>query len=609
MSRRDKRAAVGVALVVAIGALMLLLRGGCSIRDVRDPSAPPSSWVDSPTDGGASSLRGAIEEARATIDLDAGEALDASPSEVCRTIRTENEQHTPVGDALLLVGVEHETPTESRTDASGVAMACAPSGSTVAVDAWDADSQWGGFRGTWNASDEVLVLVLVEPAVLTGIVVDEAGSPIAGARLFPQWSLDGPLHDLRFVRAWEGLSLTGQSVWTTASDGSFEIPVQRGGLVELHVEATDYATRDVGPIAVAYGASSSVRIVLGPESALEGLVLGEGRPIAGARISTLGLAEPVTTDEGGRFRLGGLAGNAGHFIRVDADGWVPANRSDVDTRALLRVELERPVRVRARAHLGAVAIDCPLDGTTAWVSVSGMPVARADWGVWIDVPGVAAGEHRFEASISSSEDRDVLWALQGLAGQRDVTLPPGESSAIDITLALRRRYALLEALVRDVPPSLAGQVTISVEGDAPAATRTLVPRGTHGCLTVREGSYVLVAAAPGWRATRSIRVAAGEHLRAELSLEPTEGERPSCCPDLETAIVGDALRVTRIGPGLTVPAGARIVAVDGAVGAASLLRRALCTTREGSTRLTLEVAGEEERVFEVVRRCDRRPIE
>jgi hypothetical protein len=59
---------------------------------------------------------------------------------------------------------------------------------------------------------------------------------------------------------------------------------------------------------------------------------------------------------------------------------------------------------------------------------------------------------------------------------------------------------------------------------------------------------------------------------------------------------------------LTVPAGARIVAVDGAVGAASLLRRALCTTREGSTRLTLEVAGEEERVFEVVRRCDRRPI-
>jgi hypothetical protein len=85
---------------------------------------------------------------------------------------------------------------------------------------------------------------------------------------------------------------------------------------------------------------------------------------------------------------------------------------------LLRVELERPVRVRARAHLGAVAIDCPLDGTTAWVSVSGMPVARADWGVWIDVPGVAAGEHRFEASISSSEDRDVLWALQGLAGQR-----------------------------------------------------------------------------------------------------------------------------------------------------------------------------------------------
>lgn len=609
MSQRYKRASVGLALVVVLGALVLLLRGGLTIRHDRDPSAPPSSWGGSDSDGGAVSHGRSAEEPRAAIDLDAGKPLDSSPSEVCRTIRTEDDQHRPVGDALVLVGVEHEVPTESRTDGSGLARACARSGSTIAVDAWDSDAHWGGFRGTWDASNEPLVIVLVEPALLTGIVVDEAGSPIAGARLFPQWSLEGSLHDPHFVRPWEGLSLTGQSVWTTTTDGSFEMPVQRGGLVELHVEATHYATRDVGPIAVAYGASSSVRIVLGPEIALEGLVLGDGRPIQGARVSMLGLAEPTTTDERGRFRLGGLAVNAGHIIRVAADGWAPAIRFDVDTRAPLRVELERPVSVRARVHLGAIAMNCPLDGTAAWVNVAGPLVAVADWGVFVDVPGLEPGEHRFEASIGSSADPDVVWALRGLEGERDVTLRPGEPSSIDITLALRRRYALVEALVRDVPPSLAGQVTVSVEGDAPEAMRRFVPRGTHGCLTVPGGSYELVAIAPGWRATRSITVAAGEHLRAELSLEAFEGARPSCCPDLETAIVGDALQVTRVGPGLRVPAGARIVAVDGAVGAASVLRRALCTTREGSTRLTLEIPGEEERSFDVARRCDRRPIE
>ena len=123
-----------------------------------------------------------------------------------------------------------------------------------------------------------------------GVVEDLSGGPIEGAELTYGGLYDG----------------SGMAFTTSGADGGFSLWV-RPGRASLRAEADGYVPG--GDSGAAPG--HRFEVLLTPEAVLIGEVVraGDGSPVAGAEVSIAGgynLGAPVTTDEGGKFRIGGL---------------------------------------------------------------------------------------------------------------------------------------------------------------------------------------------------------------------------------------------------------------------------------------------------------------
>jgi hypothetical protein len=163
------------------------------------------------------------------------------------------------------------------------------------------------------------VLHAAPPAQLGGVVRNEAGLPVAGARVSLVDSRLGlsaypsPEEDERRERL-------PQTVARTNAEGHFVLQSPRAGLVALHVSAPGYAPTQSAPLQVTSGKQALVSLVapnLAPGSLR--VVDAKGRPVSGAEISGPGLPAGLRSDSLGMAPLFGAPARG--WLRVSAPGY------------------------------------------------------------------------------------------------------------------------------------------------------------------------------------------------------------------------------------------------------------------------------------------------
>lgn len=137
--------------------------------------------------------------------------------------------------------------------------------------------------------DEELVVTLLEGATVRGVVRDEDGNPLAGARV---------AHDMEFGDMLIDMLGEGPSIATlTEADGSFELRLLIPGDVSLVASLRGYT--DSAPLAfeLAEGeVREGIELTVSSGGAIDGLILGDDRePIAGmlVQLQEIGLADQI----------------------------------------------------------------------------------------------------------------------------------------------------------------------------------------------------------------------------------------------------------------------------------------------------------------------------
>ncbi len=117
--------------------------------------------------------------------------------------------------------------------------------------------------------------LLTPEAIITGRVVDEAGAPVAAARVMLEADSDG-------TAAYDELPAPATAL--TDATGSFEISGIRAGRVRAIAASVDAITMPVSLLAIG-GEARTITLRTQPTGAIVGRVLVAGRPAAGARVT------------------------------------------------------------------------------------------------------------------------------------------------------------------------------------------------------------------------------------------------------------------------------------------------------------------------------------
>jgi len=176
--------------------------------------------------------------------------------------------------------------------------------------------------GRWrrgSAFEPVVVVAGLRP--LAGVVVDEEGKPLAGARVTLR--LD-PGFESRFAQV---LDASKQKVWRTECDANGEFALPRAPAVLGSLLATSHEGHLPDERAAPEYVDSSLEIVLRrpryDERALEGVVLGpRGETVEGARVVLGG--STASSDRDGRFALELVGGDLANLLRAVKRGYLPA---------------------------------------------------------------------------------------------------------------------------------------------------------------------------------------------------------------------------------------------------------------------------------------------
>ncbi|MEM7306182.1 MAG: carboxypeptidase regulatory-like domain-containing protein [Planctomycetota bacterium] len=232
-----------------------------------------------------------------------------------------------------------EAPRVSRP---GQAEAAAPEADLTAPAAVDGDAPEEDKRVAASGPAELVaqgapaeVAEVTPPAEdapqLSGVVLDPAGAPIAGAEVHTG-DRDG--FPLDFVATGEVPGYAKR--WTTATDeeGRFALRGPAPGSIRLLVRKPGFAPYEDGDVVVPEGDGFELdAVVLAPAAVLEGIVLDHvGRPVEGAELHqesdefgfrlffTSGMEErpAAVTDASGRFRVDELVPGAWR-VRVETE--------------------------------------------------------------------------------------------------------------------------------------------------------------------------------------------------------------------------------------------------------------------------------------------------
>lgn len=439
-----------------------------------------------------------------------------------------------------------------RTDARGEARVLTSAQRFSGVQA----AAVGFLPETWTPAGKprpAFTFSLQPDLALTGVVVDEAGAPVAGAEITA--SLGGMPRSLPMAARMRAIQSRGTLV-RSGADGRF----RWGGLVEgvdieLRVAKAGFAPTRVDTALPAPGQPAKpLRIVLRRGRSAFGKVLGaDQKPIAGAQVT---LKTSVAADPRSRFRIAiepesqdtfeAVTGAEGRFDL----GNLPTGRYDLTARGrgwapLTVPNLEVPEGNRA-TDLGTLVLarGVALEGFV--VDAAGKPVAAAE--IHLDDVGDPFPFRRLE----EGGEPDALSGLDGFFRIEDLRA----GSTVDLS-ASRSGYAPGEAQGVQVPADPPVRITLQAvgavsgrvvdpDGKAIAGASVHVemrPRASRGFMAYHgaplfdqsdaEGNFRIAdvipgpvglnAQAPGWQAgsVADLEVRGGEEKRGvEIVLSP-----------------------------------------------------------------------------------------
>ncbi|MFY9343059.1 MAG: sigma-70 family RNA polymerase sigma factor, partial [Planctomycetota bacterium] len=293
------------------------------------------------------------------------------------TVTVRDRHQAPVANALVLVGPEvpvltggeneASTPAQrASTDASGLAtLEPLPTGcSRVQVRA-PGHGPWRGDVDVVAGNTSWLDVALVDGGVVTGVVLDGTGQPLAEA--------------LIHRGKWSSLEA---SLTTTDSRGAYSLQHLPVGELELVAFHEQWGTV-TGKVEVVAGTIARWNVRMPPRAAITGVVFDhEGRPADGCYVtafsSALGKGATTHADPAGRFVLAPLEPGRAYAVtaevRLRGGGLARPQRAAVPagSEIELRVVAEEVPTARLRGRVlhtdGRPATDClvmvsPVDGT------------------------------------------------------------------------------------------------------------------------------------------------------------------------------------------------------------------------------------------------------
>lgn len=236
-------------------------------------------------------------------------------------------------------------------------------------------------RGMRRGGQGEIVITLGPPAALFGVVVDEAGKPIAGATVYPLLQT-GPQERSQHMI---GLGAADWLIVKTDANGFFRLPnmpadTQAIFLVEAPGKAT-LAESPHGPQLDFSAEQKDIKVILKAEGRIEGtLVQKDGKPIAGQLVAAQSsegdefsriLNKPVATDKDGKFSLGGLD-EGDYSVTTVAGKGTPEFIASKDEIKVVNGKTTSGVKVEARAGglLGVLVVDDkgkPIPGAMVYV--------------------------------------------------------------------------------------------------------------------------------------------------------------------------------------------------------------------------------------------------
>ena len=341
---------------------------------------------------------------------------------------------------------------------------------------------------------------------IRGTVVDTHGAPVAGARVSASWpepaqtlseqpcpeGSHAPYEDPRdpriqgrtlsdcmawaadFVMGWVGAREGEAPVYaeaTTGEDGAFVLEGLPEGPQALWAFSEDGAVMRPGIPA----GTDGVELVLEPGTWAEGLVLGEGAPLAEALVTVLDAGHTrffdATTGADGRFRVGPLPDLGSWYVFIAKEGWHPAF---LDAGSKVKVTLHRPSQLSGRVLSGGV----PAPGAE-------VRVAPGD-----ALPGDDA--HRLTADLEgrfSLELPSGAYTLSASLGGRYALARVAEGAASEVVLELGSAPHVEGTVSDDAGRPVAGA---TVEGTPDTHTGLYLK-----ALTGADGRYHLGPVEPG----------------------------------------------------------------------------------------------------------------
>jgi hypothetical protein len=311
---------------------------------------------------------------------------------------------------------------------------------------------------------------------LRGVVLDEAGVPVADAELFIHRVLAG------------SDQLRGHVPQRTAADGSFDIAVGPGEYL-IYASSEHSSSELIGPLALSLTEElSAIELRLAPGNSVEGHLVDKSGEPAGDAVITLALGEPgfaldeqVEVDDDGHFERTSLPRAPVRLRAFNTQTAVSANVALPSPQTGLTVTLDQaahPVAVTVRDESGA-----PVSDAMLYASALDLPHGNMVDVEQTDIDG--------KASLQLGEAK-VRIEVQSDHGAIDPIVVPPSQTQLDITL---HAGAHLKGRLRRHENMLGYSALFVVEGDSSMSQRnalTIDEEGRFEIAGLRPGRYELV---------------------------------------------------------------------------------------------------------------------